>query len=64
MSLTKYIEQLRVQYAKNLLTQTEHDITEIAMLVGCCNSGHFSTVFKKNEGISPTQYRKYRQSGW
>ena len=61
MSLCNYVEQLRVQCAKRLLLQTDLSITEIAMLIGCCNSGQLSMIFKKNEGVTPTQYRKNKK---
>lgn len=61
MSLCNYVEQLRVQCAKRLLLQTDLGITEIAMLIGCCNSGQLSMIFKKNEGITPMQYRKSKK---
>lgn len=58
MNLTQYIEKLRIEDAKSLLVQTDLQITEMALLLGFCNCGHFSSVFKKNIGSSPNQYRK------
>ena len=57
-SLSEYIEKLRVDDAKWLLRQTKKQIVDISALLGFCNSGYFSAVFKKHCGLSPKEYRK------
>ena len=59
MSLSEYVEKLRVEDAKWLLKQSNLRIVEIAALLGFCNSGYFSSVFKKNTGLSPKQYQNF-----
>jgi len=39
------------------LKNEDISIAEIARLCGFISSGHFSTVFKKNEGQTPSEYR-------
>ena len=54
----QYIHTIRMNNAKTLLEYTQHNITEIAALVGFDDPLHFSHLFKKHTGISPTGYRK------
>lgn len=58
MSLREYIENIRIDHAKYLLQQFDIPITEIAFLLGFCNGGYFSMIFKKKTGFTPKQYRK------
>jgi len=53
-----YLMMIRLDKAKELLKEKENSIEEIARLCGFVNSGHFSTVFKRNVGMSPSEYRK------
>ncbi len=53
----QYITEYRVNKSKEKLKEENMSIAEIARLCGFLSSGHFSTVFKKNEGQTPTEYR-------
>ncbi|MDR7869321.1 MAG: AraC family transcriptional regulator [Tissierellaceae bacterium] len=53
----QFILEFRLNKAKELLKKEDISIAEIAGLCGFLSSGHFSTVFKKNEGITPLKYR-------
>jgi len=53
----KYLSQLRLNKAKELLTQTNDPIYIIANSVGFPDSLAFSKFFKKLEGKSPSTYR-------
>lgn len=57
-SIRAYINELRIEDAKNLLEHSSLNITEIAFLIGFCNSNYFSEIFKKHTGLSPMQYKK------
>lgn len=59
MSFTEYILKLRMDRAKELLAHTNEKIYRIAELTGYQNSQYFVTVFKKNTGVTPAEYRKY-----
>lgn len=50
----KYYVDLRLQKARNLLVQTDHSITEIAIICGFDSPGHFSRVYKAKFKITPT----------
>lgn len=55
----EYIARKRMTYAKELLLSTTKTIEEIAKLSGYDNPTYFGMVFKKFEGITPTDCRKY-----
>jgi len=56
-SILNYITTMRLNYAKELLRFTSHSIQEIATLCGIMDANYFNKVFKKTEGITPTDYR-------
>lgn len=58
----EYLIKIRIEKAKEMLKKDEYSIEAIAGLCGFVNAGHFSTLFKKAEGISPSDYRKHSQS--
>jgi YesN/AraC family two-component response regulator len=47
----------RIRAAKKLLSDPKLKIGDICELVGYADTGHFSRVFKKIEGISANEYR-------
>jgi AraC-like DNA-binding protein len=49
---------VRMQKARQLLTETNLSIQEICTLVGYTNPTQFSTMFKRKMGCSPSQLRK------
>jgi len=55
-SIKSYLNKLRIKKAKSLLMTGKFRINEVAVKVGFEDSRYFSTVFKKYEGISPTDY--------
>ena len=60
-SFREYLNYVRVTKAEKLLTNTEMNITEIAMQVGFSTSSYFIQQFKHFKDISPKQYQlKYK----
>lgn len=53
----RYITELRLHRARNLIVQTEQSITEIAMACGFNSTSHFSKVFRSHFGVSPVAHR-------
>lgn len=53
---TEFINRLKIDRAKMLLSEGNLKVKEIAHTVGFEDEFYFSRVFKKVEGISPTRY--------
>ena len=53
-----YILNIRISNAQSLLENTKYNITEIAAITGYDNPLYFSRLFKKQTGLSPSEYRK------
>lgn len=58
VSPLEYATQLKMSDAIEQLLHTENTITEIAFHLGFKSSSHFSNLFRKHIGFSPTEYRK------
>lgn len=58
MTVFEYIEFIRISRAKQLLTETDESVSCIASRTGYDSCAYFSKVFKNNENITPTEYRK------
>lgn len=54
----QYLVERRMTNAQVLLETTNYSISEIANLVGYDNPLYFSRIFKKQKGMSPSDYRK------
>ena len=54
----QYILTIRINNAVSLLETTDYNVTEISTLVGYDNPLYFSRIFKKQKGVSPSDYRK------
>ncbi|MBB3701197.1 helix-turn-helix domain-containing protein [Flammeovirga yaeyamensis] len=57
-SMYDYIKFLRMQKAKSLIVGTNLGISEIANKVGYNSVTHFTNLFKKETGLTPTQFKK------
>ena len=54
----EYRNNIRIEHAKEMLTDTDDFVDEISRNVGYSSNVYFCDVFKAKVGISPTQYRK------
>ena len=52
-----YLNGLRIEKAKELLMDPRYKTYEVAEIVGIPDAHYFSRLFKKYEGLSPTEYR-------
>lgn len=58
ISPAQYQIQQRIMRAKELLTTTHLNISEIAYQLNFESSGQFATFFKNKEGITPSEFRE------
>ena len=58
----QYLQQLRVEQGKDLLKHTRLSVAQIAWDVGYEDAGHFGRLFKRENGVTPAQWRK--QKAW
>jgi hypothetical protein len=57
ISIINYITTLRIALAKDLLAGSTLRTFEIADSIGIHDAAYFSSLFKKNTGLSPKEYR-------
>jgi AraC-like DNA-binding protein len=57
----QYVQELRLQKSKDLLTNTMNPIKEIAFDSGFENADYFCTAFRNKTGMSPLKYRYFTQ---
>lgn len=60
---TEYILLIRLTYARQLLDTTDMPIADIALRCGMDNASYFGSLFKKNVGMTPLQYRNKNKNG-
>lgn len=53
----RYLQQIRIEKAKDFLETTSETVNEITGGIGYENSGSFRKLFKKATGLSPSKYR-------
>lgn len=53
----EYLTKTRIQYARKLLEQPSYSIKQICMMCGYSDPNYFSRIFKKYEGLTPSEYR-------
>lgn len=56
-SFKEYLNMIRIEESKRLLSNTDFSIIDIASAVGFEDQSYFSKVFKKYTGLTPTQMR-------
>ena len=54
----KYIKKTRLNTACELISDNNIRISEVAYRVGICDYNYFSKIFKKEYGLTPSEYRK------
>lgn len=53
----QYIQELKINRAKLLLTETNHTVKEIAYQLNYNSPEHFFSIFKRKTKLTPTDYR-------
>jgi len=54
---TDYLNRVRIEEAKKILSQRTNKVYEVAEMVGYHDYKYFSSVFKKYVGVSPTRFK-------
>lgn len=54
----EYVTNVRMEKAKELLRNSDKSMKEICIEVGYSDANYFSRTFKKNVGVSPTEYKE------
>ncbi len=58
ITFVEYVTHTRLTKAKDLLLDDRISLKEIALTIGYKDPNYFSRVFKKETGLSPSEYRK------
>ena len=58
LSPMEYLNAKRLENAKRLLLETDLSVLQISLQCGFGSSQYFATVFRRQEGITPREYRK------
>ena len=54
----EYVTEIRIEKAKELLLKPELSMKEICAMTGYSDPNYFSRSFKKNVGVTPTEYKE------
>ena len=57
VNFSEYLWNIRMEKAKELLSQTDMNIDQISVQVGYLNTSSFRRKFKQETGFTPSQYR-------
>jgi AraC family transcriptional regulator len=60
VSPSHYHINLRLDAARRLLRETKKSVVEVALDVGYANPSHFAQLFRRETGLSPSDYRRQR----
>ena len=61
-TLLEEIHRTRVDYARHLLSHTPQNFARIAQNCGFSDTNHFSRLFKRQYGLTPTAFRRLDQA--
>lgn len=57
-NFSEYLTRTRIRNARQLLDNPKHSIKEVCMMCGYSDPNYFSRIFKKYEGMTPSEYRE------
>lgn len=63
LSPVDFIRDMRIKRAKQLMDSGEYNISTVAYMTGFNDPKYFSKCFKKQFGISPSEYNKEKKNG-
>ena len=59
VTIIRYLQQIKINYACNLLETTNFTTLEICGKIGYDSLSHFNAIFKKITGYTPLEYKKH-----
>ena len=60
VTIEHFAIQHRIEYAKELLSYSQHSVSEIAYELGYSSPSHLTCQFKQQTGMSPMEFRKLK----
>ncbi|MEA2593995.1 MAG: hypothetical protein QOF01_464 [Thermomicrobiales bacterium] len=57
VSLIRYVHQLRLRRAADLLRTSNRSVTEVALAVGFADPSYFARLFRREYGVAPASFR-------
>ena len=57
ISIFEYLTKFRMEMARQLLSDPSNKIYQVTDMVGYKNKSHFTAMFKKHYGVTPTEFR-------
>jgi len=58
LTVNKYIQNVKLEAAKDMLINSEKNISEIVLAIGLNNRSYFSKIFKEKYGVNPKYFLK------
>ncbi len=58
LTVNKYMQQVKLEAAKELLGTSEYNISQIVNMIGLNNRSYFSKIFKERYNVSPKYFLK------
>lgn len=58
----EYVRRIRVELAGRWLADSDLGLAQIALSAGFCDQSHFSNVFRRINGLTPSRYRREARS--
>ena len=63
ISVHQRLIQMRIEHAKELLSDTEQPLGEVALKCGFCDQAAFTRTFTRSEHLSPSHWRRANRDG-
>jgi len=57
-TLTDFVNRRRMEHAAYLLTSTQLSVSSVALNCGISDDNYFTKLFKRFNGLTPTQFRQ------
>lgn len=62
LTVNKYIQNVKLEAARDMLINSEKNISEIVLAIGLNNRSYFSKIFKEKYGVNPKYFLKSTKS--